>query len=236
MKRLIVILTLSLTQHSYANCSPDFEGVQSSSSSGVSSFVPCEGCRSAQDFKQDFIARTTNYVFHTSQGLAALGSSVGSGSGSPLTFPVCSTDHGQCVTATVSVDFNYITVPIAGINIPIPMGVKDYTTRVTDAGGNYAEITSQSADAPPVYLIPADTTADSIADGECKTNTGQDRSNNSDSNNDGNTDGGNSGGGGGGGTYFGGGRYLGGGGGGSSRPRCWSEDRGDEIVVTCIVT
>lgn len=234
MRALALPALMVLAQQSYANCTPDLQGVQSSNVSDISSFVSCDGCRSVQDFPQDFRAAASNFVFHDEAGLSALGTSAGTLGNGALIFPICSEDHGQCMTASVSIRMNFVEIPFLGEFRAIPLGVRNHTVRVTDAAGNISEITSlsadppYSADAPPVYTVPGDTAPDTIADGECQTNTGQNRPSGNDSNG---SNGSSGSGGGGGGPAVGGGVGPWHGGGGA--PDCRSEDRGDEVVVIC---
>lgn len=228
----VVSILLAAAHHAEANCTADMDGIQRSNVADISSYAPCQHCRSAQDFAKDFLAQASNFVFHTDQGLSALGTSAGTLGNGALIFPVCSEDHGQCMTASVTMQMNFVEIPFLGEIRAVPLGVRSYTIRVTDAGGNSIQTTAgpvdppYSADAPPEYLIPGDDKPDTIPDGQCRTNTGHERPGNSSGG--GGSDG--PGDGGGGSTVVGGGA-----GPWPTDPYCWSEDRGYEVVRVCYI-
>ncbi|MEL6868985.1 MAG: hypothetical protein AAFO81_04205 [Pseudomonadota bacterium] len=226
-----------MSHQSYATCDADLDGVNASNIPDVSSYIPCADCRSVQDFPEDFVAMASNYLFHTPQGVSAVGAYAGSAGLSSLTFPVCSEDHGQCATATFTMRFNYINVPIAGEVIPVSTGVRDHVTRIMDSGGNVTEVRSEIPDSNPVFDIPTDNGRDTISDGECRENNGEERDGGGDSGSNDNGNGGGPGGGaengsgGGGGTGAGGAQTGSGGSGGGVI--CHTTMTDNEIILTC---
>ena len=141
----------------------------------MTTYVVCESCRSVQDFSQDFAAYASNWVFHNDQGQRALAAYAGSGSGAaPLTFPLCS-DHGQCVTARVSIIWSHVDLPFPVVG-PVEWPIVPEATRIqiTDSGGNTLQDRHTNGPDPnPLFQVPTDEEADTIPDGECRLSNGE---------------------------------------------------------------
>lgn len=175
MRLLAIVTLLCAGRLAFATtCEPDMNGVSPSNSPQMTTYIRCSECRSAQDFAQDFVAHASNWVFYNSQGQAALAAYAGSGQGAPpLTFPMCS-DHGQCVTLRVSIQWEYIDLPIPGIGpTTIPTVPSSITIRATDVGGNTRQEVFYTGPAPnPHFHVPTDSTDDTIPDGACRRSNG----------------------------------------------------------------